>query len=235
VLAFWGGVLMAARQYPSEYDWRYMPVSYLFSDSLNPAGHLWATVGIVLCSVGLLSWALMAQRWTHADASIHPSGPRAIQVGSFCMACSAALPASVLLHKGHELLAIVAFAGLCLGIFLMMFQLIERILLRRKCGFIGNSRRFASVLAGTTVLSILLAGLAQAYVYYALPALPWVNLTWRDRGVPVYLSFAFWEWVTCFVLSSYMTILALTAYRHLPSGLAAQNWRLENGRNSGSS
>jgi hypothetical protein len=29
VFAFWGGVLMAARGYPSEYDWRYITISSL--------------------------------------------------------------------------------------------------------------------------------------------------------------------------------------------------------------
>ncbi len=226
VLAFWGGVLIAARQYPSEFDWRYMPLSNLFSDRLDPAGHLWATVGIVLCSVCVLCWAVLAQRWTYANAIIHQSGPRAIQLGSFCMACSAALPASALpIHKGHELLSVLAFAGLCLGIVVMMFQIIEGNMLQRKRGSIGNSRLYASVLAGTAVLSILLAGLAQAYVRFALPTLPWVNLSWRASGVPVYLSFAFWEWVTCVVLSVYMTILALAAHRYAPTGLVEPSRR----------
>jgi hypothetical protein len=29
VIVFWGGLLMAARLYPSEYDWRYITVSIL--------------------------------------------------------------------------------------------------------------------------------------------------------------------------------------------------------------
>src|ERR1039457_5055135 len=98
-----------------------------------------------------------------------------------------------------------------------MYQTIKRILLRRKRGSIGSSRLYASVLAGTTVSSILLACLAQAYVRHALPALPWVNLSRRASGVSVYLSFAFWEWVTCVLLSAYMTIVALTAYRYAPA------------------
>ena len=219
-LAFWGGVVLAARRYPSEYDWRYMPVSDLFSDSRNPVGHLWASMGVVLCSVCLMCWAVLAQRWTRANAGMYPRGLRAIQLGSFFFACSAALPASALpIAKGHELLTILAFAGLCLGTGFLMYQTVERILLRRMRGSIGNSRIFASVLAGTSMLSILLAGAVQAYIYYALPALPWVNLSWRTSGVPVYLSFAFWEWVTCVVLSAYFTILALTAARYTPSEL----------------
>jgi hypothetical protein len=69
--------------------------------------------------------------------------------------------------------------------------------------------RSAVVVAGAAVFPILLAGLSQAYVFYALPQLHWVSLSWRDRGVPVFLSFAFWEWITCVVLSAYMAILPL--------------------------
>ena len=213
VLAFWGGVLMAAWRYPSEYDWRYIPVSSLFSASEDPAGYSWAATGMVLCGVCLSWWALSARRWTHGNANIRPIGPRALQFGSFFMVC-VALPAwAVPLHKGHEIIAIAAFSGLCIGIVLMSFQMFEGILLWQKRGLMGNSRLYASVLAGTSVLSIPLAGLAQLYVFYALPALPWVNLSWRASQVPVYLSFAFWEWVTCAALSASMMILGLAAGR----------------------
>ncbi len=215
VLVFWAGLLIAARRFPSEYDWRYMPVSNLLSAGRNPAGHLWASMGIVLCSLCGLCWAaILAHRRAHPNASGHPRGLRAIQLGYLCMACSGALPDSLLpLRKGHELLTFLAFAGLCLGLVRLMFQTSERILLRWNSGSMRNPCRYASVLAGSVVLPILLAGLAQAYVFYALPALHWVNLSWRARGVPVYLSFAFWEWVTCVVLSAYVTILGLTAGR----------------------
>jgi hypothetical protein len=212
VLAFWGGVLMAASRYPSKYDWRYIPLSRLFSAHDDPAGHLWAAAGMVLCGVCLSWWVLLAQRWTNVHSN-HSIGLRALLFASFCMAC-VAIPASALpWHKGHEVIAIAAFSGLCVGIVLMSFQMFEGIFLRRKCGPVGNSRLYASGLAGASILPMPLAGLAQLYVHYALPALPWVNLSWRASGVPVYLSFAFWEWITCFVLSGYMTILGLAAGR----------------------
>jgi hypothetical protein len=73
VLAFWGGggMLMAALRYPSEYDWRYMPVSNLLSPSRNPTGYLWASMGIVLCGLCGLCWAaVLAQRWNLEGARI---------------------------------------------------------------------------------------------------------------------------------------------------------------------
>jgi hypothetical protein len=211
VLAFWSGMLMAALRYPSEYDWRYMPVSNLLSPSRDPGGYLWASTGIVLCSLCGLCWAaVMAQRWNHKGAGDRPSGIRALQFGNFCMMCAAVLPQWMLpVQKGHEILAVLAFAGLCIGMIRLMFQTIKRILLRRMLRFIGQAQLYAGILASVAVLPILLAGLAQVYVHYVLPELPWVNLSWRARGVPVYLSLAFWEWITCVALSAYMTILSL--------------------------
>ena len=41
VLVFWGGILVAERRYPAEFDWRYMTLSTLISPRRNPAGYVW--------------------------------------------------------------------------------------------------------------------------------------------------------------------------------------------------
>jgi hypothetical protein len=64
--------------------------------------------------------------------------------------------------------------------------------------------------AGFALLPIVLGGIVQAYVSYARPELPWVSLQWRARGLPVALSFAFWEWSSCAVLSAYTALLCAT-------------------------
>jgi hypothetical protein len=214
VLAFWGGMLMAARRYPLEYDWRYMPVSNLLSASRNPTGYLWASTGIVLCSLCGLSWtSVLARRWNHKGAGDLPSGIRALQFGNFCMICAVLLSQWLLrVQKGHEIIAVLAFAGLCIGMIRLMFQTIVRNFLRLMRGSSGHARLYAAILASAAVLPVLFAGLAQVYVHYVLPELPWVNLSWRARGVPVYLSFAFWEWVTCVVLSAYIAILSIATH-----------------------
>jgi hypothetical protein len=214
VLAFWGGMLMAARHYPSEYDWRYMPVSNLLSSTRDLAGYLWAATGAVLCSLGGLYWTTVsAQRWQHEEAGGRPRGIRALQIGYFCLICAAVLPDWLLpIQKGHEILAILAFAGLCIGMVRLLFQTIVWTLLNRMRRSMGHARLYAAILAGAAVLPVLLAGAAQAYVHYVFPELHWVNLSWRARGMPAYLSFAFWEWVTCVVLSAYTVILSLATH-----------------------
>lgn len=212
LLAFWGGVLIAAWQYPSEYDWRYMTLTSLLSASHDPAGHLWASGGIALAGLCVLCWAeALARRWQGEGAARQAIAIRALQVGSICMAGAAVLPQWLLrLRKGHEILVALAFACLCLALVLLLFRSIERMLLRRMSDSAGRTHFQAAVLGGAAVLPMLLAGAAQAYVYYARPELHWVNLSWRTQGVPPYLSFAFWEWVTCGVLSVCIAILSAT-------------------------
>jgi hypothetical protein len=110
--------------------------------------------------------------------------------------------------KGHDFLALAAFVGICVGTALLTFKVIAQSPGVRKLP--GSPRFYAGVLGGFAVSPIVLAVLAQAYVSHALPDLPWVSLEWRERGVPAYLSFAFWEWGTCAVFSLYVLVLSRT-------------------------
>ena len=225
VIAFWGGMLMAASRYPSEYAWRYLPVSNLVSPDRNPAGYLWASTGSVFCGICWLYWsAALARRRTQEGAGYRPGGIWALRFGNICMIGAAVLPRWLLpLQKGHEILAVLAFVCSCIGVVFLMFQTVKQTLLIRMRRSIVHEQLYAALVAGAVVLPIVLAGLSQAYVHFMLPELPWVNLSWRARGVPVYLSFAFWEWVTCVVLSAYMVILALVSHAIYPDR-KSQGW-----------
>ena len=56
VLAFWIGMVSAARGNPTEYDWRYITMSSLVYAERNPGGFLWARAGIALCGLAGLWW-----------------------------------------------------------------------------------------------------------------------------------------------------------------------------------
>jgi len=61
-----------------------------------------------------------------------------------------------------------------------------------------------------TVLALIpMAGtsLSQLYLYLFAKGLGRASLIWRDRGVPVVLSLAFWEWLTCVFLIVYLMLL----------------------------
>lgn len=208
LLAFWPGIVNAALRYPTPYDWQYTTVSNLFSPRRDPAGHIWASSGVVICSLCALAWASATKRrWRRA------AGLSALQLGSFCMLCSSMRPGWLLrVPKAHEMLALLAFTALCLGIVHLTFLCAEWALLQLTRGSARQRGLSASLLAGAAVLPILFAGLAQLYVFYALPELHWVSRAWRAGGVPPYLSFAFWEWTTCALLSAYVAAVSLATY-----------------------
>jgi hypothetical protein len=207
LLAFWGGVSIAALQYPAEYDWRYMTLTSLLSAGRDPAGHLWASGGIAFCGVCGIAWmGLLSRQWMHEGAG----GIRLLQAGAIFMAGAVILPQQPFgIRKGHEILVTLAFACWCLGMVALLIRTVKQALQRWARASNRRQRRYAALFGGIAAVPVLLAGAAQAYVYYALPALRWVSLSWRAQGIPVYLSFAFWEWVTCAVLSACAVIVAL--------------------------
>jgi hypothetical protein len=89
----------------------------------------------------------------------------------------------------------------------LTFRVAERCLARGAYGA-GHRRLYAAGLAGAVLSPVLLAACGQLYLSFALPELPWVSLAWRARGVPMYLSFALWQWITCAVFSAYMIALS---------------------------
>jgi hypothetical protein len=113
------------------------------------------------------------------------------------------------LPRGHDLLALLAFVAICVGTVQLTYLAVERNLHRRSRDFRGGARVLAAMVAGAALLPILLEGATQADVAHAFPHLPWVGLEWRARGVPMYLSFAFWEWSACAVFSVYTMGLSI--------------------------
>jgi len=207
-LAFWIGMAVARRSYPSEYDWRYITISSLVYAERNPNGFLWARGGILLCGIAGMYWtAGLLRSWKQQRIPERPIGIWALGLGFLCMTCCALVPERRFrVPRGHDFLALAAFVGICVGTALLTFKVIEQSPRVRKLP--GSPRLHARMLAGFAVSPIVLAAVAQAYVSNALPALPWVSLEWRERGVPLYLSFAFWEWVTCAVFSLYVLVLS---------------------------
>jgi hypothetical protein len=207
-------MVMAVRQYPSEYDWRYVTMSNLVYPDRNPAGYLWASAGVLLGGLFGLCWvALQAAVWKPGAEGQRPIGIWTLGLGYGCMVCTAFLPERQLpIPKAHEILALSAFFTVCIGLVRLTFEAVERSLLGRTRMSATVARMYAGLLAGAALWPISLAAFAQAYISYARPELKWVSLSWRALDVPVCLSFAFWEWVTCAVLSLYMSTLSVMTF-----------------------
>ena len=211
VLTFWCGLWMAARRYPSEYDWRFITISRLGYADRNPDGYRWAWGGLMLCGLGGLCWtAVLLRDWRRDGTGRRPVGIWALALGYVCMVGCASLPGGFpLLPRGHDFLAVTAFFGVCIGIMQMTFQVTERSLRQRTRSLLLSPRFYAGLLAGLPLSPILIAAVTQAYISHARPDLPWVGLEWRVLGAPVYLSFALWQWITCAVFSVYSVTLCL--------------------------
>jgi hypothetical protein len=211
VLAFWCGLWIAQQLYPSEYDWRYMTISSLLYPERNPDGYRWAWGGVALCGLGGLCWvAALIRMRRRSNAANWPVGIWALGLGYICMVCCALLPARFLhISRIHDILALAAFLGLCIGTVHLTYCAVDQRLQRRARTFPGRPWIYAGVMAGAALFPILLVSITQAYVSRTLPQLPWVGLEWRRQGVPAYLSFAFWEWVTCVVFSVYTSALSI--------------------------
>ena len=165
----------------------------------------------MLCGLGGLCWTAALLRDFREAAGERPMlGIWALVFGYFCMVNCAWLPGGFpLAPRGHDFLAVSAFLGLCVGILQLTYHVTQRNPRLRNRDFPGAARLCAALLVSVAVSPILIAAMTQAYIAHARPDLPWVGLEWRARGAPVYLSFAFWEWVTCAIFSVYSVALCL--------------------------
>ena len=208
LLAFWIGMILAGSNYPGGYDWPYTTISSLLYSERNPGGFLWARGGIGLCGVCGLYWTAWAARNRKRGTVLQVVGICTLGCGYLCMMCCAVFPD---IPRGHDAVALAAFVSLCVGAALTSFELIHQKARQRRLAV--APWLLACTVAGLAFAPVLFAAFTQAYVSRALPTLPWVSPAWRSRGIPVYLSFGFWEWVTCAVLSLYLAILSGTAVK----------------------
>jgi hypothetical protein len=208
---FWVGLFLASQRYPSEYDWRYMTISSLLYPDRDPRGYLWAWCGLIACALGGLCWVSVLVRGREWQSKKMRPGICALALGFVCMVSCAVWPGR-LLHfpRGHDLLALLAFVGICVGTVHLSYERMELSLRRSLVRSRAAAKICAALLAAAALLPVFLEAITQADVARAFPHLPWVGLEWRARGVPMYLSFAFWEWIACAVLSTYLAALSIT-------------------------
>jgi len=120
LLAFWMGLTLAARSYPSEYDWRYMTISSLLYQDRNPHGYGWGRAGLAICGVCGLYWVLRSVRGQGLTTA-------SLTAGYLAMALCAVLPSPLLgIPKPHETLALTAFIAVCVGVSRLSFAALAR-------------------------------------------------------------------------------------------------------------
>ena len=182
------GSLMAAKYYPGGFDWQYTVASALASQKHNPTGSIWFAGALSVAMV--LLWPYVSA----LDKGLRPSLPAsarfwisALRIGLICGALLGLerlliRDLSAWVYKAHEILGLLTFAGLYIGVLGLLVQA----MLRRK----------AYALPVLLVASPLLAiGISQFWLYLAQRDLGWVDASWKAMGIPIWFSFAFWQWL----------------------------------------
>jgi hypothetical protein len=180
------GVMAAVAHFPDGFDWVYMVISKLGSRTHNPVGALWLS-GSLLAAVCLL-WPVSGVL-LRAGADFAGRPRRSIMAlrigligGAFlAMESLFALDLSRIGRKAHEIAALATFLGLYGGVLGLFMHRIRRM--------------SASPWPALVVLLPLCAvAVSQVALYFDQRDLGWVNVAWREMGIPFWLSFAFWQW-----------------------------------------
>lgn len=214
LLVMSAGSIVAALHYPGGFDWSYTVASALASRKHNPDGSAWFSGG--LCLSMILLWPYVTTLKTSRPDAGSAAGKFGIVALRTGVVCGALLGIEKLLirdlsnwvYKAHEVLALLTFAGLYIGVLSLLVQSMWR----RKV-FV-----FPLLLVSGPLLAI---AATQFWLYLDQRDLGWVDTSWRAMGIPLWLSFAFWQWLAIGFLWLGLGLLALTGIRSGP-GLSSR-------------
>lgn len=200
------GSILAAHHYPGGFDWPYTVASALASQKHNPAGSAWFS--------GALTLAMMLL-WPYVSALRKRQGPAPTVLVKFSIgALRTGLVSGILLglerllihdlsalvYKAHEIFGLFTFFGLYFGI----IGLLVHAMLRQR------SYVFTLLFVVSPLLAI---GITQFWLYLDQRDLGWIDISWRAMGTPVWLSFAFWQWLAIGFLWAGLGLLWFTRVR----------------------
>lgn len=211
------GIWTGAARFPGGFDWQYQVISSLASREDNPAGYAVFCIGLALCFLLLLPlpgyFHARLVRTAPGLARASATALRVGLVGSIAIGVErlAILDLGEHIHKGHEAIALVAFLGLFCGVAGFWLAAVK---LHRRA---RSAPTWLMVVLFVAVISPI-AGTAasQLYLYVTQADLGWVGPEWRERGVPLFLSFAVWQWLTGVGVLLYLPLIAALLPAEVP-------------------
>jgi len=182
------GSYLAAKQYPGGFDWHYTVASALASQKHNPTGSIWFAGALSLAMI--LLWPYVSALKQARLPALPATTKFAIGALRTGLICGALLGLERLLirdlsnwvYKAHEFLGLLTFSGLYFGVLGLLVQA----MLRR------SIYAFPALLVASPLLA---TGITQFWLYLDQRDLGWVDTSWREMGIPLWLSFAFWQWL----------------------------------------
>lgn len=186
------GMVAAAHRFPVPFDWTNAVISALASRKHNPGGAAWFAGALVLAMV--LLWPLVR---TVAPLPNQRSGRLtvvgvALRVGLLAGALVGMerlvfFHFSLVVRKGHELLALVAFLTLYGGVLGAYARQIRAGLVSRW-------------LVLPVVVPLVASGVGELVLYLLQRDTGWADHDWRGTGTPWWLRFAVWQWLAAAML-----------------------------------
>ncbi len=187
---------VSAAHFPGGYDWRYDVMCRLGYSWVNPDGSVyWSLALCLVCVMGLPCCGYFRLRLEHVSPRLSAFASRSLLAGlaaGFLVGLDGVFLPRLdgLMPKLHEVTATFAFAAIFFGVMGFWFAMMKWL------------RSVPHWSIGACVLLSLLvavpftgAMVSQAYLFFVPNNLGWVGPGWAELGVPIYLSFAFWEWL----------------------------------------
>lgn len=206
---FVGGLALCAWLFPGAFDWRYQAMSNLASSAKNPAGYLFWSLAVALSIVmGLPTCGYFARRFALSSPLMSAYAAFALRAGylaGILLGFETAFFPNYggLIYKAHEITAIITIAGIYLGVAGFWYCLTAWLVkVRRRPAWFGASVFLLPAIPMTGVM------LSQAWLFFDPNRPGWVSREWIALGIPVWLSFAFWEWLAVCGLVLCICILA---------------------------
>ena len=202
------GIAIAAHYLDGAFNWRYRTLSSLGSASNNPRGYTYCCLGLMVSfSMGLPLCGYFRVRFEPIAPRAARFSDRSLKIGFLgvvAVGFERLFSQGLALHtyKLHEYLSVITFFGLLLGIAGFWLCLTRWLLLQRQWSVWALSG-----LSFVSVGPILGTGLSQAYLYFIPNDFGWVGPHWAELGIPLYLSFAFWEWLTVVGIFIYLFLI----------------------------
>lgn len=200
------GVLIAVVKYPGGYDWFYTVASALASRKHNPQGGVWFSGALALGMLMLWPYVSSIKKSLIENSISNRLAINALRLGVVCgflvgLERLVIYDLSSWLYKSHEFLALFTFAGFYCGIIMMLIRM-------------KLQNRVYLITFLLIIFPLVAIGITQFWLYLDQRDLGWVDTSWREMGIPVYLSFAFWQWLAIVFLWGGLGVLSLIADKH---------------------